>query len=299
MTGTAAEHRRLAEHRWLTRARSNPVVFDTDTDNEIDDHFAVAWALAGDDGLDLSAVYAAPFRNDRASDAAAGMRQSHRQIQKLITASGRTDVASHPGSPGYLRDTTELCPAAVTDLITRARTGPVTVLATGAVTNIALALRADPSIAPTLSIAWLGGQPVESYDDAEFNFSSDPEATATVLGSGADLLIVPCRGVAELLQTTAAELDAHLPAPDPLARHLLDIYADQIDPRPGSGRPIWDMAATAALLTPEALVVRDAELPGVTADGRWDRTRASGPATVVRWMDRSMIFRDFFSRLRR
>jgi purine nucleosidase len=48
-------------HR-LTPPRSRPrVVIDTDAANEIDDQFALAWALLSPERLDVLAVYAAPF----------------------------------------------------------------------------------------------------------------------------------------------------------------------------------------------------------------------------------------------
>ena len=55
------------EYHWILR---NPVgrvrcVIDTDTRNEIDDQFALAWALLSQDSLQIEAIYAAPysFRN--------------------------------------------------------------------------------------------------------------------------------------------------------------------------------------------------------------------------------------------
>ena len=55
------------EYNWILR---NPVgrvrcVIDTDTRNEIDDQFALAWALLSQDSLHIEAIYAAPysFRN--------------------------------------------------------------------------------------------------------------------------------------------------------------------------------------------------------------------------------------------
>ncbi len=40
-----------------------PMVIDSDTYNEIDDQFAIAWTLLSDDRIDLQAIYAAPFTN--------------------------------------------------------------------------------------------------------------------------------------------------------------------------------------------------------------------------------------------
>ena len=44
------------------------VVIDTDTYNEIDDQFALVYALFSPDRIGLEAIYAAPFTNDRAAD---------------------------------------------------------------------------------------------------------------------------------------------------------------------------------------------------------------------------------------
>ena len=45
-------------------------VLDTDTYNEIDDQYAVAYGLLSPQRMSLEAIYAAPFVNDRSSTAA-------------------------------------------------------------------------------------------------------------------------------------------------------------------------------------------------------------------------------------
>ena len=44
-------------------------VVDSDTYNEIDDQFAVAYALCSPASMSIEAVYAAPFHNERSSSA--------------------------------------------------------------------------------------------------------------------------------------------------------------------------------------------------------------------------------------
>lgn len=57
----------VQEYEWILRNPRGKVrcVIDTDTRNEIDDQFALAWALLSQDMLDIEAIYAAPysFRN--------------------------------------------------------------------------------------------------------------------------------------------------------------------------------------------------------------------------------------------
>ena len=55
------------------------MVLDTDTYNEIDDQFAVVYALISPE-LDVQAVYAAPFHNNRSSGPGDGMEKSYEEI---------------------------------------------------------------------------------------------------------------------------------------------------------------------------------------------------------------------------
>ena len=57
------------DHSWYQARLAEPtgpvrLVIDTDCANEIDDQFALAWALLSPQQLDLQAVYAAPFSFD-------------------------------------------------------------------------------------------------------------------------------------------------------------------------------------------------------------------------------------------
>ena len=63
------------------------VVLDTDTANEIDDQFAIAWALLSPDRISVEAIYAAPFFADwhPGSDSPAeGMEKSYDEILRVL-----------------------------------------------------------------------------------------------------------------------------------------------------------------------------------------------------------------------
>ena len=53
------------------------MVLDTDTYNEIDDQFAVVYALLSPELLKVEAIYAAPFSNDNSSGPGDGMEKSY------------------------------------------------------------------------------------------------------------------------------------------------------------------------------------------------------------------------------
>ena len=59
------------------------MVLDTDTYNEIDDQFALAYALKSSEKLQLEAVYAAPFHNNRSENAGDGMEKSYNEILNI------------------------------------------------------------------------------------------------------------------------------------------------------------------------------------------------------------------------
>ena len=52
------------------------VVIDTDTYNEIDDQYALSYLIKSDEKLDLKAIYAAPFFNEKSTGPADGMRRA-------------------------------------------------------------------------------------------------------------------------------------------------------------------------------------------------------------------------------
>ena len=52
------------------------LVIDSDTYNEIDDQFAIAYAVHAPEKIRLQAIYAAPFFNERSNGPADGMEKS-------------------------------------------------------------------------------------------------------------------------------------------------------------------------------------------------------------------------------
>ena len=60
------------------------MVLDTDTYNEIDDQFALVYALLCPEKLNVEAVYAAPFTNDRSTRPGDRMEKSYEEILRLL-----------------------------------------------------------------------------------------------------------------------------------------------------------------------------------------------------------------------
>ena len=81
-------YQRLSDSEIEERLRppTGPVrmVLDTDTYNEIDDQFAVVYALRSPEKLTVEALYAAPFTNDRSTGPGDGMEKSYDEIVRLL-----------------------------------------------------------------------------------------------------------------------------------------------------------------------------------------------------------------------
>ena len=155
-------------------------VLDTDTYNEIDDQFALAYLIKNDEKLSLKAIYAAPFSNDKAETPAIGMQKSYDEIRHILTLMGREDLfnCTYYGSEGYLPDEdTPVQSDAARHLAQLAMEytpeKPLYVIAIAAITNVASALLLNPEIADRIVIVWLGGHALHWHDNREFNLKQD------------------------------------------------------------------------------------------------------------------------------
>ena len=85
------------------------VVIDTDTYNEIDDQFAVAYLVKSDEKLNLKAIYAAPFHNEKSTGPADGMEKSYQEIMNILALLEREDLKPYVyrGSTAYMPSETE------------------------------------------------------------------------------------------------------------------------------------------------------------------------------------------------
>jgi len=278
------------------------VVIDTDAFNEVDDQFAIAHLLLSPERVNVQAIHAAPFLNGRVASYGEGMERSYEEIQRLLELLPEaTPAPVLRGATTFLDEhgATDGNPA-TDDLVERARAAtpeqPLHVVAIGAPTNVALALRRAPDIADSLRIIWLGGHGLHWPDAREFNLRQDVSASRTVLAAPRHLTLVPCRGVAELLLTTVFELESCL-VDSPLNRFLVDRVRETRGSMFAYARSLWDVAATAVLLTPQALRTTVRPRPGLTDDLTWQLDDTGAPADVVEWVDRNVVLTDLFTTL--
>lgn len=245
------------------------MVLDTDAYNEIDDQFAIAYAIHAPEKLNVKAFYAAPFYNERSSGPADGMEKSYQEIVKLLHLAGKEDFPVFRGSEEYLlNELTPVSSAAAEDLSRRAMAysseTPLYVVAIGAITNVASALILNPQIADRIVVVWLGGHALHWPDNREFNCQQDVAATRVVFDSGAPLVLLPCKGVVSAFMVSGPELEHWLrgknPLCDYLVNHTVEAASEYASGRVWS-RVIWDVTAVGWLLNGNGNLMQDTLIP--------------------------------------
>ena len=278
------------------------IVLDTDTYNEIDDQFALVYALLSSE-LDLQAVYAAPYYNDRSTGPADGMEKSYEEILRILQRLDRSHEGFvFRGSPTYLPARNEpVISDAAQDLVTRAmapREGPLYVLAIGAITNVASAILLEPDIIQRIVVVWLGGQPHNWPTAREFNLQQDVPAAQVILDSGVPFVHIPCKNVAEHLTTTQAELAAHIRGHGSLADYLCEILDGYHHDHFAWAKVIWDISTVAWLINSGWVPTVLTHAPLLTDQITWSHDRARHFMREAVHCNRNAIFGDLFRRLR-
>lgn len=229
------------------------LIIDTDAKNEVDDQFAVSWALRSPERFEVDAVYAAPYSHDcfrkmagdptmfddvggihYANHPGDGMEASYQELLKLYGLLG-VNPEGHVfrGSKNYISDIGGPVESdAAKDLINRAMSSDETiyVAAIGAPTNIASALMMEPELVKKIVVVWLGGQPLYFPHGVEFNLMQDIEASRVLFNSGVPLVLIPCMNVASMLTLTKPEVEQLLlgknEISDYLAKIVMEAYGD-------------------------------------------------------------------------
>ena len=262
---------------------SVPVILDCDTGT--DDAVAILVAALHPD-LDLLGVTTVWGNHDVAHTTDNSLR-----VLDLVGLGGAEGPGVHPGRNGPVRPRLEELPAGRPDLpptleipapttapgspavewlveTLRAASVPVTVVATGPLSNLAAALAADRGIVEaTAGLVVLGGTHHERgvTPCAERNVWCDPEAAHDVLTAGfRDVLLVTMDATFSVPLTAADS--ARLRAVGTVAAHtaadLLDARIDwyRRDPAMAAlgAAPLHDPLAVACLLDPAVLSVREA-----------------------------------------
>lgn len=298
--------------QWYTQRLALPshqagplqVVIDTDAANEIDDQFALAWALRCPQQLHIQAIYATPFsfahRRAQLIHAPAnaapfgtpeqGMQRSFDEIKRVLHLLEQDQpLANRPavlrGATHYLTESTQRHNPAALDLIERARQSteaPLYVLALGCVTNIAQALLMAPDIAQRIVVVWTSGFPIHApHENASFNLEQDMLASQHLFSCGVPLVYLPGYHVGAQLRLSLAEMDRYVKGRSKIANYLHALFTHnplwEILREPNKKAPdqepyswvIWDIICVAWLLNPEWVTSELVRTPLLGNNKRW------------------------------
>ena len=282
-------------------------VVDTDATNEVDDEWAVAWALCRPDRLRVRALHACPYEHGprllsdpgflTPPDAARlrallepwggpsavpvvppaeGVARAAARLRELAGVAG-VDVPVVVGSDRWLPDaSTPVRSEAAEHLVELAhedRDGPLHVLGLGAATTLASALLLDPSVRERVVVAWTSAFPTSwPRPNASFNLAQDVPAGRVLLESGVPLVYLPGYQVGEELRLTLAESAAHVAPTGPLGAWLDRLWREHPvygDATPGASKVLWDLVCVAWLVNPSWLWTELGDAPTLDEDLRW------------------------------
>ncbi|MBA2940929.1 nucleoside hydrolase [Paenibacillus sp. CGMCC 1.16610] len=279
------------------------MVLDTDTYNEIDDQFAVVYALKSPEQLQIEAFYAAPFHNELSDGPADGMEKSYRELQKISALLPEmSGIPIYRGSTGYLSgaETPQESDAA-RNLVERAMASPeddpLYVVAIGAITNVASAILMEPSIIEKIVVVWLGGHSLPWPDTKEFNLAQDLHASRTVLNCGVPLVLIPCMGVTSHLLTTLSEVREFVKDQGEIGKYLYETYENCAKDHFAYSRVIWDIATIAYLINESWLPNELVHSPILSEDFRYSFDASRHFIRYIHFVRRDRVFKDFFSKL--
>lgn len=278
-TTTLAKSPELTPERILQHLRSPEkklVIVDTDAFNEMDDQYAIAYALASNQ-MEVLALNAAPYKdyqNDGDDAWQTGMEKSYNEIERVLGIMGLTGkVPVFRGSPTRVSDAPGFGPVdspAARNIVKIARKAksPVYVMCLGAITNVASAIMIDPSIKSKIVVVYVGLNCLDATVAAEYNTRGDMRAVQQVLNSGVPLVVLPASGNVEkgtqVLSVDQEEVKA-IKSETPIARFLRSDLPHTFKQTTGNWWHIlWDIAAPALIAVPDAFQLEAMPAPVLT-----------------------------------
>jgi purine nucleosidase len=277
------------------------MVLDTDTYNEIDDQFAVVYSLLADE-LDVEAIYAAPFFNQRSSGPGDGMERSYEEILRLLERLDHSpDNFVYRGSNAFLPAADQPVESeAARHLVDSAladREGPLYVLPIGAITNIASAILLEPAIIEKIVVVWLGGHPHNWRTTKEFNLRQDLHASRLIFDCGVPFVQIPCKNVAEHLRTTMPEMERYVKGKGAIGDYLYEIFLEYGSDSFAWSKVIWDISTVAWLISPDWIPTALTHSPILTDQFTFSHDPSRHLMRVATDVNRDAVFGDLFKRL--
>lgn len=275
------------------------VILDTDTYNEADDQFALSYLLTSQNRFNIEAITIAPYQHDGDLSIQEGQEKSYQEVLKICKwLNFNTQNKVFKGSSDYIQEGYNETNDAVNKIIEIALKNEKTyIMAIGAITNIAMAIKKEPSIIEKIEVIWLGGHSLLNKDNIEFNFRQDVQAVRKVFESKVKLTIIPCKNVASNLKTTIYEIEHHLKNKSELGNYLCSRFYNDGKHGIQIRRVIWDISVIAYLINKNWFETIEISTPNIKEDTSYELTKGKHEITMVNWLDSDKIYEDLFKKL--
>jgi purine nucleosidase len=263
------------------------IIIDTDAKNEIDDQYAIAYAVLSG-AFDIRGFTAAHFARP------GSMEDSFKEIRlvlKLLGREGRYPVLR--GAEYALPDRTSPVDSPASRFIIEEALkntgGPLYVVCIGAITNLASACLIEPDIKKKIKALWLAGK---NWPEGRFCFNDENDISAAqiIFDSDIDLTLVPVCGPACRLKIYYSD-KRRIKGRGGIGDYLWRLFMMR---RFGFPKPVYDVAAIAVLKSPGWCKLETAPRPAFLKNGRYDHAHAKGQVTVVTGIHTDKIREDFF-----
>lgn len=295
-------HQQIIED--LRSERIKKVIVDSDTYNEMDDQYAIAYALASDK-MEVLSINAAPFHNDRSESFADGMEKSYEEIHRVLGVAHRT-CPVYRGSQRRICDDGTLDPVdspAARNIIKEALAADemLYLLCLGAITNVTSAILMEPAIKEKICVIWLGCHCLESDDLGEFNLIQDYKAGQMLINSGVNLVMLPACGDEghgtqmlitrrDGLMSIKGDSDACVFFRETLPEEFEGEYYED-----GWQRIIWDIAAPGAIAVPDAYEFSIIPAPVVCDNHTYAFDSTRHKVIYMERLDAARVFADTYA----
>jgi purine nucleosidase len=316
LTMISCSKQKTDQHQKQTAVKI-PVIFDTDANNELDDQHALAYLLFNGNTFDLKGITVNATYNGGNID------EHYKEAERIVTLSTlHNKIPLLKGADGGFEDikdkTTEESfdgAEAVNFIIDQARESKntkLTLIAVGKLTNVALAVKKDPSITEHIRLVWLGSNYPEP---GEYNQDNDTSAMNYLLKSNIPFEMVTVRyGKAsgtDAVRVTKEEVNQHMHGKGPVSEtavtgrhgssfHNFGDYSVNLfehidyhgDP---PSRALYDMAAIAIVKNPQW--AKSSTIPApILIDNQW-MEQPDNKRTIILWedFDKEKIMADFYT----
>lgn len=248
------------------------VIIDADTANEIDDLYAIAWALL-EPRLNVIGLTSAQWHtNPRTPNDSVG--ESQRLNEEILELMGKTTIPVPQGSNFPMVNEQRPQPSeAAKFIIEQALATPkgkkLSIVILGPCTNIASAILIAPEIIPKLSVNYLGfwyNVETNTWNKREFNTNNDPNSVNVLLNTSNLEFRVMTATTSQYLVFEKTKMDTLLKNRGGIGDYLIDRWESydrfwQASDKEKTKWTMWDVAILEALAYPELVEEKEVITP--------------------------------------